>query len=224
MFHYYSVSQTVSIYANLYHVLYLFAGYVSHEEPECIGGNLGCATYLDNPSCGKSTGKFTATRQQGDIITISATVSASASAALNGIGISIGAENSGSHTVSTLNTLETTVGENDLTGLTGTICVRNEMTEFTLKQWKTEFSCRLVTGSYWMNPYYATHFRWAPTDVTTDHQVVTGHCIEEDLSPCTTKSPTPSPTTDEPTGSPTTKVRDHQVTIPITPLSQRIVL
>lgn len=99
------------------YVFYLFAGYEDHELLECTsdnGGEKACATFLDFPSCGISTGPKKATKQSGSTTTISAKVSATASGILKGIGITIGAEASGSHTVTTEDVAESIVGDQNI--------------------------------------------------------------------------------------------------------------
>ena len=175
------------------YVLYLFAGFVDSELLACTydnGGEKGCATFKDTPSCGISTGIVTVKKQKGDSTTISAKIAAAASGKLKGIGISVGAEASGSHTVTTEEILEQKIGTQNLIGLTGKICLRNRITKFTMRKWEKEFACRKC-GRKGRHPD-STHYRWIPTAETEDHQVITGFCKEDLTSPCTTKSPTVS--------------------------------
>lgn len=177
------------------YVLYLFAGHVSDEPLACTyknGGRIGCAYYEDGSACGICPLEYTAQDENGHEITISATVSASASAKLNNIGLTVGAEASSSHTVTGKKILGVTVGDDDVPGKTGTICIRYQITKFTLRKWKKEYECRLLSFPLPQLGRLVTHFRWVSTDETEDHEIRTGYCDERKLVPCTTKSPTVS--------------------------------
>ena len=198
MFQYCSVSLTVSIYANLYHVLYIFAGYLSDEQLACKeGGVSGYAAFKDTPACGICYFPYKKTTEAGKDIKISGELGFGVAGKLAGIGLSGGATVKGETTWTSKEITHVAI-DKDLPGWTGKIFVHRQITKFTLQKWKKEFQCRpLDLYKDNVNPFkigvrLVTHYKWVATGETKSYEIPTSFCDIDKTTLCTTKSPTVS--------------------------------